>query len=163
MVYGEQARYWLSTPDYATGRIDGRFAKNDGTTYIGSNEVNSYPEVDDDDDRYIDKVSAFLTGRSLAGVVSSSPTFSDDDPSDQFDDQLRGLFVVNNATNKNGNAATWAEEALENPVNKQQWKFNDLLMRRLKLCQFVNFTCGNPVLMQVTHAVSHIPFADGAH
>lgn len=169
LPYGEPANYWRNVsagpPDYTQGYIDlgdGNPAINpyDGnrwqtTTPTGS--VDNYPEPSGE--RYWQNVSAFLTGRSYSGSVSAG-TYDDDetDPNKDIvpDNTLDGLFFVNDPTN----GQLQYGQSLTDMV---RFGFNDLKMRKTRLCQLINSSCTMEVVIPIAVTTTHIPFAVGTH
>lgn len=147
--YGQTARYWITPPDVRNDEVDIRFQVNSGTTFGDSN----YKLPGGPRDRVI--VSAFLTGRDYTNTA-----YDDDDPTDLNDNNMNGLYYVNDPSNlEGGGAYSYGTDHLQ-PLKR--WGYNDLLRRHQDLCRLINNNCRFG-FFSVAEAVSFQPFALGAH
>ncbi len=174
--YGEEADYMGTTPGYHYNfgstklRLDTRFASNDGTSAVRNGASiqtdPNYSKSKADENRYFQKVSAFITGRSYTGK-QGFPTFDDDDPMDVDDDKAMSefnKFVVNDPANMTQfNAAGLPPRAkIIDPALGLEWDqqhgFNELLRRMKDMCTLLNVKCDNTsVTMRVFTIVTYAP------
>ena len=181
LAYGESARYWPSTLDGASNiqqdanlypwgdtdplQLNG---KNNGTTLVPPTDLawNFTTEDEVRDRRFFQHVSAFLTGRRFVQNQQPPGTWQDDELDDVNvegaplgDNSAEGLFYVNDPSN---------DADLDFPYESSlRPGFNDLLMRRNALCQFVNQSCitgpGISSTMGIMAELAHIPLPLGGH
>ncbi|GAA4448687.1 hypothetical protein [Rurimicrobium arvi] len=147
MSNGETANYWQSPTTPPSSLL--RFVDNstEGEADVPVNvETNLYPDMSGK--RYFQSVSAFLTGVAYRGV-QGSPTYQDDDPSDAGDDNMEGLFYVNDPSHASANPAKFG--------------YNDLLRRRDILCGIANGSCGIFRIIDMVQETKHVPLPLGAH
>lgn len=147
LAYGKSARFWRPpsfVPDTTNGLLD-----NDSNARAGAPHniyPNLYPEMGGK--RTFQNVSAFLTGNSYTGVASS-PSYADDHPSDANDNNLDGLFYVNDPSGDD--------------VSDHRFGYNDLLRRRDDLCSLVNSPCETLSIFPLMTNIKFIPLPLGGH
>ncbi|MBL7713164.1 MAG: hypothetical protein JNL13_11885 [Chitinophagaceae bacterium] len=146
---GEPARYWLpplATPDHIEGYVD---CPGNGFNPEGINSNSTlYPSMAGK--RYYQNVSAFLTGTSYNGL-SGSPNYDDDNSTDANDNNMDGLFYVNDPATRS------------TATTIKQHGFNDLLRRRDDLCSLINTDCNAFSIGNVVKAVAHTPLPLAGH
>lgn len=143
--YGASANYWSDPPYVENRKVDDRFNFNDGTSWGDQN----YVKPGGSHDRVI--VSSFLTGRNY-----TDNQYTDDDPGDWDDNNMYGLFYVNDPNN------TEESGDYNEILPLKRWGYNDLLRRHQDLCKLVNNSCDNS-FAAVAQAVRFQPFALGSH
>jgi hypothetical protein len=158
---GVPARYWLPTPDEDLGPVDAvRFAEN-----VGSNKINfSILGVAQRNNLlaggniHIPRVAGFLTGRAFTGAGSETwdddlidPSSNGDDLKDHTMDRLYNVFDPSNRNNSSGDANWLYPEGIHG--------FNDLEMRKTKLCELLNSGGCEPigVIVELMNVVNHVP------
>lgn len=192
--YGQEANYWDAIPASTTGNFDARFYNgsgeemNTGETWDESLEApvdNFKPQYYVGDQVTVPNVSPFLTGRNFRGFnADGSPNWQDDFYSDvddrdnqigifgsvedQYivgDNQLTGMFYVNNPANRSGTAAGSGPfpKAHEHRIG-----FNELERRKEDLCLLANSCCLGFVacsedLMQLVQQMDFVPLPKGGH
>lgn len=198
--YGQEANYWSPMPSTTTGPFDHRSNGNStGSTFdlFLQASVDNYPQnYYTGSNRTIPNVSPFLTGRNYRGEQGlwQDDEFANDDDDDNligpFDDelfelgdnQLTGMFYVNDPSNDyDGNGVVSAEQ--ENYVflgeeggsifprlhNSEEGRvgFNDLLRRQTDLCNLANSCCDNcPEQEPILHIIREsffIPLPQKGH
>lgn len=161
--YGQEANYWEAIPSTSTGFFDDRFFgyDNHGKTwdeYAEQPQDNYKPNYYVGESVTIPHVSPFLTGRNYRGLNEDGvPNWQDDFYSDedapdnntdglfgstedlyiQGDNQLTGMFYVNNPANR-------SDETGSGPFPKHHENregFNDLERRKKDLCRLANACC----------------------
>lgn len=149
--YGTPADYWITTPSTTSGTFDDRHVRNTGyTNSTGNYELPSTRTS-------LDNVSAFLTGRTYA-----NGSWDDDDPYDADDNNMDGLYMVNDPDNGS---------YISLPPNNNRHGFNDLQRRATDLCLLLSRSCATSVIaepnvdgmFEIMHKVIFQPFAFGSH
>ncbi|MDR3681021.1 MAG: hypothetical protein P4L41_13735 [Flavipsychrobacter sp.] len=148
--YGKPARYWTSTPDFTSGRIDERFV-SEGTP---ASSLGIYPPPPNPEDVVV--VSAFLTGRNFRIPVGGSANYdANNNPSENLtDNTLTGLFYVNSPDNFTTNKIG---------ITNQLWGYNDLQRRAIDLCALANTNCTAFSTLGLFAILSAIPLPLGGH
>ena len=133
MPYGQAANYWGAVPNGADGRfpvdqrtLDTRFIKTIGESSINGTTDNNH--IQTNNLQYFTRVSPFLTGRNYSG----NGTFEDDNhdaSQDPDDNTISGTFFVYAPSNFGVDT---------HPSGERFNRFNDLEMRKNKLCELVN-------------------------
>lgn len=194
--YGEEADYWSEIPSSTTGIFDGRdefTPLNNGKTWdeylqeaVPNYELEYYAAPDlsttefgsDIAPRTVPNVAAFLTGRNYRGAEGlwQDDFYSDPNNPDNIignennligDDDLTGVFYVNDPSNEASNAvdsAYW-------PFPKQHDRrdgFNDLERRKMDLCKLTQaccpaHDCAKEPLFSLMERISFIPLPKGSH
>jgi len=188
LKYGESANYLGATIAGLSGTQDESLypwggndplqggGKNNGLTedlQVG-NVINFDIYAEIKNQTFFQNVSSFLTGRRYRSAydhLNLTPNWQDDNLDDDNtfdqdypelnDNQMEGLFYVNDPSN-NG---------LQNfpYVDDKKWGYNDLLNRKIKLCQFLLSHCGDgptsndPSAIQMITQISFIPFPLASH
>lgn len=148
--YGKTAKYWTTTPDTFVGPVDMRFGSNNlGFTNVGGSNMQNYPQLFNNHN--IAVVSAFLTGRKY-----DSLSYDDDKPTDSNDNNMNGLFYVNDPSNDAAGAMQFLN------IDTNQNGYNDLEMRRQSLCRLIGTSCTKNV-MRLLSNVDHKPAPPGTH
>ena len=154
-----------------TGNIKNtREFNNTSSPNFNVNYSNTYP---------FQVVSPFLTGRIYNGIVNNTPNWDDDniDPSEDdnilgsnfYDNTINGDYWVNDPSNQY-NVTTNYDGPFPGIANKK-WKFNDLEMRKNKLCALLNIDCNLPFLnsnneiqiLKLIQTISYSPLPLGSH
>jgi|GEM_PF-780855 len=168
--YGEAADYWSATPSYKTRKLDTRILttsphwdyRNTGENTIYSpTPVSNQTLPSPTANARFPNVSAFLTGRNYSGT-SSTGNFDDDNPNDPDDHNLDGLFYAFDPTN-HYNTQQGADLTFPGP--QKAFRYNDLKMRKQRLCQLADAPCTgevNPVLA-LAGSVTFVPLPAGSH
>ena len=130
------------------------------------NFVNTYP---------FQIVSPFITGREYNGKINGVDNWQDDNidtssvDNDLFstnnnfsDNTITGAYFVNDPSNK-FDYATQSDGPFPGHSDRKNG-FNDLQMRKEKLCQLLNLNCSeSPGLLDIIQNIAHIPFPLGGH
>ncbi|HTN17792.1 MAG TPA: hypothetical protein VL092_08940, partial [Chitinophagaceae bacterium] len=151
--YGEPIDFWQTTPADDWEPLDTRtmgsstgtfFSRSRGKSFVNGtsvpiykNDFNAVPK----DAQYNPRVSGFLTGRAFTGAYLNG-TWQDDlvDPADDgrdsdFDNPLSLFYVYDPTDDHDGTT--------DNTYPKADGVFgyNDLEMRKKRLCHFINVPC----------------------
>lgn len=157
--YGKRARYWRSIPDAQLDELDSRRTfspsppEHDNVApynYVFISELPPEPVRGAPGAvpyRYYQNVSAFLTGNRYSGTAAA-PTYDDDNTSDADDNNMEGLFYVNDPSYMGGG---------------KKHGFNDLVRRRDDLCNLVNSSCAVFNVIDLAANIKFVPLGLGAH
>lgn len=173
MKYGEVAQYWNGVLSGINGVQDGFFYPNSPITppaQDGFNEgftddavfgfIKNF-EVSKEivNHSFFQNISPFLVG-ARKSVISASATWKDDDMNDSDDDNFNGLYFVNDPSNK-------ANDPYYFPgIHTKKWGYNDLLMRKQRLCTELINGCNGAVALTVFQSmtiIDAVPMPLGAH
>ena len=124
---------------------------------------------------YLQIVSPFITGREYNGKINGVDNWQDDNidtssvDNDLFstnnnlsDNTITGAYFVNDPSNK-FDYATQSDGPFPGHSDRKNG-FNDLQMRKEKLCQLLNLNCSeSPGLLDIIQNIAHIPFPLGGH
>ncbi|XZF14088.1 hypothetical protein ACTHGU_20100 [Chitinophagaceae bacterium MMS25-I14] len=166
LPYGQAANYWGATPNGADGHfpvdhrgLDTRFASTWGQSNVNGSVENNHDLSSSL--QYFTRVSPFLTGRNYSGTGAG--TWQDDkhtgsedaSDSDPLLTNASSLFYVYDPTSYNDGTT---DQSYPKPDRVEG--YNDLQMRKQKLCQFLNADCsGSSVALAVLSVTSHMPLS----
>ncbi len=190
--YGQPANYWDPIPSVVTtipfvgNTIDDRFEsqlENVGTTYEpfggGSPHKDNLAFQEKVNNGTNQIVSPFLTGRKYSNYPGLANPWQDDnlDDGNEFatpaleDDQLTGLFYVNDPSNQSSTLPMIGLPTLDlhkggafPQMHDKQFGHNDLEHRKEDLCLFINTNCmAGITLIDLMGNLSFKPFPLHAH
>lgn len=142
--YGESQDYWSATPAYDYRTLDTRF----GYGNIWSSNVNGTLENNHQlpqslNSEYFQRLSAFLTGRRYSGpgnwqddLHDNAPNADDAHDNTDINNDKFMLFQVYDPTDNHDGTT---DKSLPKPDRTEG--YNDLEMRKQRLCQFLNSPC----------------------
>ncbi|MNK09025.1 hypothetical protein D3C87_269730 [compost metagenome] len=187
LAYNEPARYWLSTLD-GNNVIQDKGSYPWGTSLNEDEGFNSGSTLDDNfsnfpnytvaeefyKQNFYQAVSPFLTGRRYRAFTAESgrqPSWQDDEKDDsnidnffmeEPDHQMKGLFYVADPSNSMDLYFPYKDD--------RKWGYNDLLMRKKGLCNFLVNGChgvlgeqDNPSSISLIRSIAFIPLPLAAH
>jgi hypothetical protein len=141
--YGQSQDYWSATPAYDYRVLDTRFVENTWNSKVNGTLEKDHVLPSSNTPQYFQRLSAFLTGRRYSGTQGQA-SWQDDDHSAQDDahdntdintDNLILFQVYDPTDNHDGTT----DNSLPKPDRTEG--YNDLEMRKQKLCQLLNSPC----------------------